>query len=101
MNYNKLMEKIAAHELQRKAKKNIGEQPAERLHLVEETPHEIQIEEEKKEEVVEEQEQEKITEHEEAVEQPKTKKNTGRKPANRAYMVVEDVEEQNKEDIQE
>lgn len=94
MNYKTLMAKIAAYELKQKIKQ-VEPKPAP---VVEETPHKIveELPQEKKEsKKVEEEIKIKAPAEEEKKPVQNQKKKTVKKPVNRAYMVVENIEQVN------
>lgn len=98
MDYKTLMAKIKAAEAAKQFAKQVKKVEPKPAPVVEETPHEVEVKEElplESEKV--EHFEEPAPEAEVKVEEKPVSKKKGKKPANRAYMVVEDIDEVNKE----
>ncbi len=88
----KLQELLMKNKLFYEKQKMLKQKP-EKAEVVEETPHKITIEQK---EDVEGQKEDYISITDVDAEKPAPKKKSGKKPANRAYMVVENIDEVNK-----
>ena len=97
------MKKMTLQDLLRKnalceMRRRLAKQEPAKVEVVEETPHKIILDEDKLENTDGEKEKFLNISDVELAEEPKPapKKKGGRKPANREYMVVEDIDEVNK-----